>query len=210
MARKKQGKQDEPASGNELVPRSGRSLPVGYVELLEDLKARVRTAQLKAAVAANRELVRLYWDIGRLIVERQEREGWGKGIVDRLARDLQQAFPGLADFSPSNVSRMRALYLAYTKEVANSAQAVPNLVSAVDDLLRHPDDKPSIGLILCRTRDRLLVEYALRDLAKPIGIAEWQTRLVQLLPEHLQGSLVFADQEVQRRAEQEVQRSTSG
>jgi predicted nuclease of restriction endonuclease-like (RecB) superfamily len=62
-------------------------------------------------------------------------------------------------------------------------------LSAVDDLLRHPDDKPSIGLILCRTRDRVLIEYALRDLAKPIGIAEWQTRLVQSLPEHLQGSL---------------------
>jgi hypothetical protein len=75
----------------------------------------------------NRELVRLYWDIGRQIVERQESEGWGKGIVDRLAKDSQQAFPGLAAFSPSNVSRMRAFYLAYTKEVANSAQPVPNL-----------------------------------------------------------------------------------
>jgi hypothetical protein len=62
-------------------------------------------------------------------------------------------------------------------------------LSAVDDRLRHADDQPTIGLVLCRTRERLIVEYALRDLAKPIGVAEWQTRLVQSLPEHLQGSL---------------------
>jgi predicted nuclease of restriction endonuclease-like (RecB) superfamily len=349
-------------------------LSPGYAELLEDLKSRVRTAQLKAAVAANRELVRLYWDIGRLIVQRQEREGWGKGIVDRLAADIQKAFPGLAGFSPSNVSRMRAFYLAYTKEVTNSAQPVPNLdgqslpaavaeipwghnvillfkvkspaerlwyaqrtvqhgwsrtvlevqiesnlyarqgkavtnfaatlpppqsdlaqqalkdpylfdfltladdaherdleaglvghvqkfllelgagfafvgrqihlkagdtdlyidllfyhlrlrcffvidlkmkgftagdagemncyLSAVDDQLRHPDDKPSIGLILCKTQNRVLAEYALRDLAKPIGVAEWRTRLVQSLPEHLHGSLpTIAELEAELRGE---------
>jgi predicted nuclease of restriction endonuclease-like (RecB) superfamily len=62
-------------------------------------------------------------------------------------------------------------------------------LSAVDSQLRHPDDKPSIGLILCRTQRQLVVEYALRDLAKPIGVAQWQTRLVQSLPEELRGSL---------------------
>jgi predicted nuclease of restriction endonuclease-like (RecB) superfamily len=109
------------------VPQSGTSLPPGYAELLEDLKGRVRTAQLKAAVAANRELVRLYWDIGRLIVERQEREGWGKAIVDRLASDIQKAFPGLKGFSPGNVWRMRAFYLAYAEEVTNLAQPARDL-----------------------------------------------------------------------------------
>jgi hypothetical protein len=62
-------------------------------------------------------------------------------------------------------------------------------LSAVDDKLRHPDDRPSIGLVLCKKRDRVIAEYALRDLVKPIGIAEWQTRLVQSLPESLRGSL---------------------
>src|SRR5271165_5998017 len=114
MARKKPVKQSGPAPTTELVPASASALPQGYAELLEDLKGRVRTAQLKAAVAVNREMIQLYWDIGRLIVERQEREGWGKGIVDRLAKDIQKAFPGLAGFSPSNVWRMRSFYLAYT------------------------------------------------------------------------------------------------
>jgi predicted nuclease of restriction endonuclease-like (RecB) superfamily len=62
-----------------------------------------------------------------LIVERQERQGWGKAVVDRLAKDIQKAFPGLGGFSASNVWRMRALYLAYTKEVTILAQPVREL-----------------------------------------------------------------------------------
>jgi hypothetical protein len=62
-------------------------------------------------------------------------------------------------------------------------------LSAVDDLLRHPDDKPTIGLLLCRSKDKIVVEYALRDLRKPIGVAEWETKIVDHLPENLKGSL---------------------
>ena len=62
-------------------------------------------------------------------------------------------------------------------------------LSAVDDLLRHPDDKPTIGLLLCRSKDRIVVEYALRDLKKPIGVAGWETTIVEELPENLKGSL---------------------
>ena len=62
-------------------------------------------------------------------------------------------------------------------------------LSAVDDLMKHEGDGPTIGLILCKTRDRVTAEYALRDIAKPIGVAEWQTKLVHSLPEPLKGSL---------------------
>jgi hypothetical protein len=62
-------------------------------------------------------------------------------------------------------------------------------LSAVDDLLRHRDDQPSIGLLLCRSKDRVVVEYALRDLNKPIGVAGWKTQLVEKLPKELKGSL---------------------
>ena len=62
-------------------------------------------------------------------------------------------------------------------------------LSAVDDLLRHSDDKPAIGLLLCRAKDRFIVEYALRDLRKPIGVAGWETKIVEKLPENLKGSL---------------------
>ena len=108
---------------------SGKSLalPADYRELLESLKARIQQAQIKAMLSVNRELIRLYWDIGRRIVEQQSKEGWGKGVVDRLAGDLQKAFPGIGGFSASNVSRMRAFYLAYAATGEISARAVPKL-----------------------------------------------------------------------------------
>ena len=62
-------------------------------------------------------------------------------------------------------------------------------LSAVDDLLRHPDDKPAIGLLLCRSGNKIEVEYALRGFQKPMGVANWETRLVRRLPPELQGSL---------------------
>jgi hypothetical protein len=73
MGRRKGDKKSAATPKGERVSSSGTGLPPGYAELLEDLKGRVRAAQLKAAVAVNREMIRLYWDIGRLIVERQQR-----------------------------------------------------------------------------------------------------------------------------------------
>ena len=62
-------------------------------------------------------------------------------------------------------------------------------LSAVDDLMRHPDDEPTIGLLLCKSKERLVAEYALRGVNKPMGVAEWETRLVDSLPAELKGSL---------------------
>ncbi|HBL17871.1 MAG TPA: DUF1016 domain-containing protein [Elusimicrobia bacterium] len=92
-------------------------LPAGYPEFLEDIKSRIRSAQVKASLSASRELILLYWDLGRSIVDRQQRDGWGKSVVDKLAADLQRSFPGMAGFSPRNVWRMRAFYLAWTEGV---------------------------------------------------------------------------------------------
>ena len=358
-------------SGQDGKPSA--ALPVGYANLLTDLKARVRAAQLRAAVSVNRELILLYWDIGKIIVEAQNTKGYGKQVVEQLAKDLHTAFPKMDGFSPRNVWRMRSFYLAWTGESQKHQQPVGNLdskilpqlvaeldgqnlpqpvaeipwghnvwllekisnpilrlwyahktiehgwsravlthhietqlhkregkavtnfkrtlpppqsdlaeqtlkdpynfdfltlhsdaherdlekglldhiqkfllelgvgfafvgrqyhmeisgqdyyldllfyhlrlrcyvvidlkmkafepefagkmnfyLSAVDDQLRHADDKPSIGLLLCKERDRLTVEYALRDLKKPIGVAQWQTKLVESLPRNLKGSL---------------------
>ncbi len=67
-------------------------------------------------------------------------------------------------------------------------------LSAVDAQMRHPHDQPSIGLLLCKSKEQLVVEYALRDLSKPIGVAEWETRLVESLPDELMGSLPTVQQ----------------
>lgn len=84
-----------------------------YGRLLTEIKDRVRVAQYEALRAVNRELVALYWDIGRLIVERQGQQKWGKAIVENLAADLQSEFPGLLGFSAQNLWYMRQFYLEY-------------------------------------------------------------------------------------------------
>lgn len=369
-------------------PPNADDVPISYGQLLEDLKTRIRAAQVKAALSVNRELIALYWHIGKSIVERQRAEGWGKAVVERLADDLGREFPGLSGFSAANIWRMRAFYLAWTDEIlaqlvqelqqkkraqpvrendeANLQQPVGELettilkhpvseipwghnivllqklkdpavrlwyarqtiengwsramlthwiesdlfkrqgkaitnfksalpapqsdlaaqiirdpynfdfltlrtdaaerdlehglldhirkfllelgagfafvgtqvhlevdsedfyldllfyhlhlrcyvvidlktqsfkpehagkmnfyLSAVDDLLRHHDDKPSIGLILCKTRSRVIAEYALRDLAKPVGVSRYKTKLVEALPDNLKGQLPTVEQ----------------
>ena len=91
-------------------------LPSGYPELLETLKHRIRNSQVRAALAVSRELVLLYWSIGQDILTRQLAEGWGAKVVDRLAFDLQAAFPGVAGFSSRNLKYMRALAEAWPEE----------------------------------------------------------------------------------------------
>jgi predicted nuclease of restriction endonuclease-like (RecB) superfamily len=317
-----------------------------YKALLADLKRRIQEAQVRAGLAVNRELVLLYWSIGREILVRQEREGWGAKVIDSLARDLHQSFPEMKGLSPRNLKYMRALAEAWPEEsivqqaaaqipwfhnctlldkvkeplerlwytqqtiangwsrnvlilqiesglyrrqgkaMSNFEVALPKpqsdlaqqllkdpynfdfltldkdarerdierglldhlrqfllelgsgfafvgsqvplevggedyrldllfyhlklrsfivvelkvgtfrpdyvgkmnfYLSAVDDLLRHPSDQPSIGLILCRSKEGIVVEYALRDIGKPMGIAEF--RLTESLPESLKSTL---------------------
>ncbi|MGE4403013.1 MAG: YhcG family protein [Desulfobulbus sp.] len=88
--------------------------PQDYPGLLTEIKERIRSAQYEALKAVNKELVGLYWDIGRMIVERQDVEGWGKAVVEQLAADLRTEFPGVGGFSASNLWRMKAFFEAYT------------------------------------------------------------------------------------------------
>ena len=78
-------------------------MPDNYPGLLAEVRERIRTAQYAALKAVNKELVGLYWDIGRMIVQLQETEGWGKSVVGRLADDLRAEFPGIAGLSASNL-----------------------------------------------------------------------------------------------------------
>lgn len=82
--------------------------PDGYADWLAELKRRVHTAQQRAALAANRELVQLYWQIGRDILQRQAQQGWGTKVIERLAHDLRAAFPSMKGFSRANLMNMRA------------------------------------------------------------------------------------------------------
>lgn len=321
-------------------------IPESYVAFLDELKARIQNARLHAALAVNKELVLLYWSIGRDILVKQRDDGWGSQVIGRLARDLGVEFPGSKGFSRTNLTYMRAFAEAYPDEQfvqqlvgqipwghnlrildqlkkpeerewyirktiengwsrnvlelqiesrlferlgtapTNFSRTLPppqsdlaqgvlkdrynfeflgileaaderkierglveNLkefllelgkgfaylgsqypleiagedyrldllfyhvklrcyvvfelkngkfkpeytgkmnfyLSAVDDMLRHPDDKPSIGIILCRSHNEVAVEYALRDVNKPMGISGF--RVTPSLPQRLEESL---------------------
>lgn len=92
-------------------------LPPDYTAWLAELKTRIHTAQQRATLSVNRELVRLYWQIGRDILARQGREGWGAKVIERLAQDLRNAFPDMKGFSRANLMYMRAFAEAWPDEV---------------------------------------------------------------------------------------------
>lgn len=89
-------------------------MPADYVQWLADIKNRVSAARRKAALAVNAELVSLYWHIGRDILQRQAAQGWGSKVIDRLGRDLREAFPEMKGFSRANLMYMRAFAEAWT------------------------------------------------------------------------------------------------
>ena len=326
--------------------RAETQIPEGYEDFLHGLKQRIHEAQIRAVLAVNRELVLLYWRIGRDILQRQGKAGWGAKVIERLATDLHSEFPEMKGFSRTNLLYMRAfaaawpnesivqrlvgqipwghnvrlldhvksqperewyirqtvengwsrnvleyqiesgLYKRQGKAISNFERTLPApqselaqqlvkdpynfdflslgpeakerdlerglighlrgfllelgvgfafvgqqyplevggqdfrldllfyhlrlrcfividlklsefipefagkmnfYLSAVDRQLRHTDDQPSIGIILCKSHNKVVVEYALRDTSKPIGVAAY--RLTAALPDELKGTL---------------------
>jgi predicted nuclease of restriction endonuclease-like (RecB) superfamily len=104
-----------------LIPMPGE-----YADWLTDLKARIHAAQQRAALAVNQELVLLYWQIGREILERQTKQGWGARVIERLAHDLRAAFPDMKGLSPRNLRYMRSFAQVWP-DAAIVQQAVAQL-----------------------------------------------------------------------------------
>ena len=100
---------------SEQPPISPTHPPQGYATLLADIKQRVRQAQVRAMLSVNAELIRLYWGIGQMIHERQQQEGWGAGVIPRLARDLHNELPEEKGFSERNIKQMLAFYREYAQ-----------------------------------------------------------------------------------------------
>jgi predicted nuclease of restriction endonuclease-like (RecB) superfamily len=97
--------------------KAAATVPKGYGPLLAELKSRVRAAQVRAALSVSRELIALYWDIGRVILQRQQAEGWGAKVVARLAADLREEFPEIKGFSARNLDYMLAFAEAWGGDV---------------------------------------------------------------------------------------------
>jgi predicted nuclease of restriction endonuclease-like (RecB) superfamily len=99
-----------------VVEMGALATETGYKEFVTEIKSRIREAQYSALKAVNKELVGLYWEIGRAISEKQEEFSWGRGVVVKLARDLQNEYPGVRGFSAQNLWYMRQFYASYNGE----------------------------------------------------------------------------------------------
>ncbi len=331
-----------------------------YLDFIENIKEKIRTQRLTVVVSANSGMICLYWMIGKAILEKQHEEGWGARVIDRIAKDLKDAFPEMSGFSPRNLKYMRKFAESWSdyefvqqvvaqipwrtniqlldkldnqesriwyaqkvlengwssavlefqiegrlmersgKSINNFSTTLPpsdsdmtnqifkdpylfdflgtdmprreveieakltehiqkfllelgqgfafvgrqvpleiggqdfyidllfyhlklrcyvvvelkicdfdpSFISklsfyqnAVDDILRHPDDKPTIGLLLVKGKNRTVVEYSLAGSQNPIGVAEWKNQLARILPEELKSSLPSVE-EIEKELEE--------
>lgn len=137
-------------------------IPQDYKTLLTDVKERIRTAQYTALKAVNTELISLYWDIGKMIVEKQKGETWGKSVVEKLSDDLRKEFPEMTGFSSTNIWYMRNFYLAYYEN-----EKLPPLVGEIGWSHNR--------MILDKCKDDLEREFYIR-MTRKFG---WTKRLLQ-------------------------------
>ncbi|MFA4835377.1 MAG: DUF1016 N-terminal domain-containing protein [Dehalococcoidia bacterium] len=124
-----------------------------YVGLLKEIKEKIVSARIKAFRGINKELIKLYWEIGRLVVERQQRHKWGKSVVEKLSKDLRGSFNVINGYSAQNLWYMRQFYLEYKEE-----QKLQQLVGEIP--WGHNI------LIISRVKDKKAREYYLRASAE--------------------------------------------
>ena len=115
-----------------------------YPALLADIKQRIRQAQTRAVLAVNAELIRLYWEIGQALDAQQKTEGWGAGVIPRLAQDLRNELPEEKGFSERNIKRMLAFYREYRE-----LQFVPQPVAQIEAAAKMPQAVALFRLIWC-------------------------------------------------------------
>jgi predicted nuclease of restriction endonuclease-like (RecB) superfamily len=183
-------------------------LPKDYASLLADIKQRIRSAQYEALKAVNKELVGLYWDIGKMIVERQAKDKHGDATVKQLAKDLQVEFKGVAGFSWRNLFNMREFYLTYCENpklqplvaIIGWSHNLAILQQCKDPLEREFYIKmtkkfgwsKNVLIHQVDNKKRMTVEYALREASKPIGVATY--KVVKQLPTKLKNELPAPEQ----------------
>lgn len=150
-------------------PISLSTSPEGYADWLAELKSRIHSAQQRATLAVNRELVLLYWQIGRDILVRQTDQGWGAKVIDRLAHDLRNAFPKMKGFSPRNLKYMRAVAEAWPEPefVQQAAAQLPwfHLCTLIDKLATREE------------RDWYLAKAVEHNWSRNVLVMQIETRL---------------------------------
>lgn len=98
-----------------------------YLKWLSSLKNRIKNAQVKAILSANKEIIELYWQVGKELYEKQETKGWGNAIVESLEKDLATEFPDLKGFSRRNLFYMKGFYVFYKSDFEKVQQLVAQI-----------------------------------------------------------------------------------
>lgn len=152
-----------------------------FAALLADVKIRIQSAQSRAVLAVNAELVRLYWDIGRIIAERQRLEGWGAGVIPRLAVELKNELPDLKGFSERNIKRMLAFHREYPDPSALplQASALRSVPPSAGQLAIQPPPDSKVPQVAAQIADSLLWgipwfhHIILLEKVKDVAIRRW-------------------------------------
>ncbi len=147
-----------------------------YKAFIKKIKIKAQQAQIKASVRVNSILLEFYWELGGEIVEKQKSANWGSAFLENMSQDLMHEFPNMKGFSKRNLELIRKWYLYYSEKNEITKQAVSQLLLI-----------PCIGILLCKGKDKTLVEYALSDIHKPMGVSEYE--LTHILPKELESSL---------------------
>jgi predicted nuclease of restriction endonuclease-like (RecB) superfamily len=177
------------------IRQTTQSTSPAYRQLVADATERVRSGQLSAFRAVNKELLQVYWDLGKMISERQQANGWGDSVVEMLAKDLQKAFPGMSGFSKTNLWRMRAFYLAYRHQ-----EFLPPTVGEIGwshnyvilEKCKNPNERLFYLQMTRRfgwTKNVLIHQIENQTFEKTVVS---QHNFDKNLPEHLQGQAILA------------------
>ena len=102
-----------------------------YNNILEEIKTRISSSQTRAIFAVNREMIVLYWEIGRIISSKQKLKGWGSGVIPKLSKDIKNELPDIKGFSTRNIGRMVSFY----KEYSEADSILPQLVAKLEELI---------------------------------------------------------------------------
>ena len=123
-----------------------QAITTEYKNWISELKLRIRQSQIKAAIRVNTELLQLYWQIGKDIVEKQMDSTWGSGFFNQLSKDLKEEFPGMSGFSPTNLKYIKRFYLFYNQSYTNRQQVADDLDQII---FRLQNATPQLKHSLC-------------------------------------------------------------
>jgi predicted nuclease of restriction endonuclease-like (RecB) superfamily len=206
--------------GQSVAQRTDQVVPKEYGSFLKEIKDKILSSQVKAALAVNRELITRYWEIGSKIHLKQKSEGWGAKTIENLSKDLKNSFPNMQGFSSRNLKYMVHFAKEYP-DFAIGQQAAAQIpwghnilllqkLTSLEERLWYINKTLNMagvvmfGLLLCKGKNKVVAEYAIRDINKPIGISQYEAKIIESLPDELKGSLPSIEQIEQEFEDREL------